>query len=241
MSMLNFIGRGSAFNTEEGNNSAYFVHEGELILIDCGSNIFDRLKASRMLDVFKRVRVIITHTHPDHIGSLGDLIFYNYFKMGTMGEKDIHVYAPYTLKLGKILQLMGVTTDYYHLHQFDNNETMSFTHSNIRLTAVPTRHVDELVTYGYLIDRLGTTIYYSGDANRIPHYIMEMLDNDVIDEFYQDTCAAHYEGNVHLSLHNLALAITSPEIRKKVYCMHLDEGFPIEKVQLMGYNVVEVS
>jgi len=119
--LLQFIGRGSAFNTLEGNNSAYCIHEGELFLIDCGSNVFERLDHAGVLGVVKNIKVLITHTHDDHIGSLGGLIFHSYFNMGTMGEKNITVYAPYTLKVPKLLSLMGVTNKYYHIKQFESH------------------------------------------------------------------------------------------------------------------------
>ncbi|AMW61385.1 hydrolase [Bacillus phage Nigalana] len=61
--MLKFIGRGSAFNTWEGSNSAYFVYGKELILIDCGTETFKRLNESFFLEEFTNIRVIITHTH----------------------------------------------------------------------------------------------------------------------------------------------------------------------------------
>ena len=41
---LNFLGRGSAFNPVEGNNSAYFIDDNQLFLIDCGENVFGRIK-----------------------------------------------------------------------------------------------------------------------------------------------------------------------------------------------------
>ena len=38
--MLKFLGRGSAFNTKEGNTSAYYITKNNnLILFDCGSTV----------------------------------------------------------------------------------------------------------------------------------------------------------------------------------------------------------
>lgn len=47
--MLKFLGRGSAFNTEEGNTSAYIKENRTLFLIDCGSNIFERIMFKDLL------------------------------------------------------------------------------------------------------------------------------------------------------------------------------------------------
>ena len=42
---LNFIGNGSCFNTDFGNNSAYYIDKEKksMILIDCGKTVFERL------------------------------------------------------------------------------------------------------------------------------------------------------------------------------------------------------
>jgi len=235
--LLQFIGRGSAFNTLEGNNSAYCIHEGELFLIDCGSNVFERLDHAGVLGVVKNIKVLITHTHDDHIGSLGGLIFHSYFNMGTMGEKNITVYAPYTLKVPKLLSLMGVTNKYYHIKQFESHVELEYASEPVFVQAVPNHHVEEILSYGYLLDIKGKCVYYSGDSNNIHPYILGRLESGIIDYFYQDTCKADYEGNVHLSINKLCELVGKN--RDKIYCMHLDKGFPVQWVKTLGFNVVE--
>ena len=64
-------GRGSGFHPEPGSNSAYFLEKDSgMVLIDCGESIFakpstdnDHLHAAGM-------KILITHTHEDHAGSL---------------------------------------------------------------------------------------------------------------------------------------------------------------------------
>ena len=73
--MLDFLGLGSAFNTDLGNTSAYIKKNTSLLLIDCGSTVFSKLHRIGLLDGVSDIYVIITHTHADHIGSLSDLIF----------------------------------------------------------------------------------------------------------------------------------------------------------------------
>ena len=77
--MLKFIGTGSAFNTKLGNTSAYIKDNNTLLLIDCGELTFARILSLNLLDDVNEVHIAITHTHPDHIGSLGSLIFYCFF------------------------------------------------------------------------------------------------------------------------------------------------------------------
>ena len=40
---LKFIGRGAAFNPKEGSDSAFFVDNNRLFLIDCGESVFCKL------------------------------------------------------------------------------------------------------------------------------------------------------------------------------------------------------
>jgi ribonuclease BN (tRNA processing enzyme) len=47
---LKFIGNGSAFNTEEGNNSAFYINaQNQMLLIDCGETVFATLKQKNCL------------------------------------------------------------------------------------------------------------------------------------------------------------------------------------------------
>lgn len=75
---IKFLGNGSAFNEELGNNSAFIKDEklNKLLLIDCGSSVFGSLLKAGILNGVKEVNVLITHLHPDHVGSLGDLFFF---------------------------------------------------------------------------------------------------------------------------------------------------------------------
>ena len=59
--MLNFIGTGSAFNTELGNNSAFVKNNDSLILIDCGGTVFHRLQELSLLDGLQNLYIVITH------------------------------------------------------------------------------------------------------------------------------------------------------------------------------------
>ena len=76
---LIFLGWGAAFNPKEGNNSAYFVENNQLFLIDCGESIFERLIESGVLERIQSINLMITHTHSDHVGSLGSLVMYSFY------------------------------------------------------------------------------------------------------------------------------------------------------------------
>lgn len=237
--MLEFIGTGSAFNTKLGNNSAFIKKGKTLFLIDCGSNIFTRIQQANLLDGIKDVYVLITHTHPDHIGSLGDLIFYGYYSMGEIGKPNVTVISPRDLGITDILSHVGVKVNAYNLLEFKEEARISNNDIRMYIKAYKSPHVDELISYGYYLEYFNTKIFYSGDSKVVNQDAIHMLYDGDIDYFYQDTCMADYKGNVHVSLRLLDKTLVLDEFRSKVYCMHLDNDFDVEKAKELKFNVVK--
>lgn len=101
-----------------------------------------------------------------------------------------------------------------------------------------TDHVNEISSFGYMLNINNKNIYYSGDSSTIDEDISKSIHGNEIDFAYIDTCKADYEGNVHLSLRELADVINI-EHRSKIWCMHLDEDFSIKEAEELGFNVVE--
>ena len=52
---------------------------------------------------------------------------------------------------------------------------------------------------------------------------------------YQDTSSLDFEGNPHFSISKLEKLI-KPELRNRVYCMHIDEEFNRENAKKLGFN-----
>ena len=73
---LTFLGSGAGFFPAEGSTTAYFFDKGELFLIDSGESIFRTLLEKKTLDSASALNIFITHTHSDHVGSLGSLLLY---------------------------------------------------------------------------------------------------------------------------------------------------------------------
>lgn len=229
--LLNFLGRGSAFNVTEGNNSAYVKVNDEFILIDCGESIFEKIVKKNLMDDVKKVNVLITHIHSDHVGSLSSFIYYCYY----IKNMVVNVYFPDNIfvEFMKIQgNIDGVDYRFKLLEIGKNNEIGSIT-----VKPVPVEHVKNSGCYGYLIYLEGKLIWYSGDCSKVSHVINEYD----IDEFYQDTCLADYEGNAHTCFRVLCQSIPKDK-RHKVYCMHLDDCDKlIKKVKEEGFNVVELK
>lgn len=220
--ILSFIGSGNAFNELLGNNSCYIQNNDNLFLIDCGSSVFHNLLESSILKNIKKIDILITHTHPDHIGSLGDLIFYCKYALSIKPS----IYFPDISFLSSLLDLMGVSKIYYHIYK--QNPSISF-------EKIDVCHVSSMMSYGYILNYENKKIYYSGDSKCIPTKVLHNLDN--IEYFYQDTSSINNENNPHMSLEELTKEIPK-YYRNKVYCMHLDKDFDIEKATNLGFNVV---
>lgn len=233
---MEFVGLGSAFNTSLGNNAAFLRHN---MLIDCGETTFSILREKNLIDD-KPMYVIITHTHPDHIGSLGSLIFYKYFL--TPFQSRIHLLIPKTIykDVLEILRLMGVIhkedgSGHYTAQALDDDGLSDTTVDTVTIRPIRTKHVEELVSFGYLFGVGGDVIYYSGDASEIPETIVDAFNEELITYIYHDMSAKHYDGNVHFSVEK-AKQTFSPHQRKSVYAMHLDDKGMEEAVKA-GFQI----
>lgn len=236
--MLKFIGSGSAFNTKLGNNSAYYKEGNQLLLIDCGSNIFHRIKESNLLESVEQIHVLVTHTHADHVGSLADLILYTYYSHGEFAKAKVNVYFISNTSVDSILALNGCVDGVHYNSVVVNYITpKAIEGTNISFYFFDSEHVDEIPSYSIELKIGETLVYYSGDTSHIDRITLSAIENDFYNLAYIDTCKADYEGNVHLSLRKLSELI-KPELRHKVWCMHLDEGFNREEAQELGFNVV---
>lgn len=226
--VLQFIGNGSAFNSKLGNNSA-FIKDKEnkvLILIDCGGDVFQKLINFNILEDVEQIHVVLTHLHPDHVGSLGDLIFYNYYIKNTI----TNIYYPED-DIVNLLTLMDVNFEFYIQVQKDE-----FTIDDYRLTRISQVHRGKQNAYGYLIQNSNVNLFYSGDSKTIPNKVLNMLENNKLDFLYQDVSTHDFEGNPHLSMNEL-LNLIPKDLRHKVICMHLDNDFNKEKAELEGLLV----
>lgn len=234
--MLKFTGTGSAFNPELGNVNAYIKEKESLLLIDCGGTVFERLLKSSILNNIKNLYILITHTHPDHIGSLGDIIFYSYYALSIKAT----VIFPDEKHLTGLLECMGVDRGIYNFESVGRYGLNDKNLGRYDIGFYPASHVDAIPCYGIEIKTESASLYFSGDSNDISSYVRQGLENGKIDRLYQDTCGADYEGNYHLSLRKLAEMI-EPGLRHKVYCMHMDKYFNCRDAISMGFNIVEIT
>ena len=224
MNKLKFLGRGSAFNTSEGNTSAFYYLDKDhdhIVFIDCGESTFQRIVEKKLLDNVDRIDIFITHLHSDHAGSLGSLIHYCYFVKNICptiyyGEPDV---------MRQYLNIIGVLRTEY---------TMSLDFHNFSFEFIKVPHKENISSFAIkikLIEEEKVDILYTGDTTKI------CLPKEGI--VYHDTCLNDYPGNVHASLKRLIDKIDVSN-RKRVYCMHFDCDETITKAKNAGFNVVEL-
>ncbi|OGO77625.1 MAG: hypothetical protein A2Y23_11765 [Clostridiales bacterium GWB2_37_7] len=231
---LSFIGSGSALNTTLGNNNA-FIKKGEtLLLLDCGSTTFSRMQRLNLLHDTKNIFVFITHRHPDHISSLGDLIFYAHYIL----KVHVNVLSPDGENVAKLLEYMGVKQEYYTLITLTSEYILNNVDIAVTVLYVPVEHIEDMNCYGYIIKYEGLNIFYSGDSKDIPNSVFQRFEKQEIDYIYQDICSYDYPDNPHMYINKLYELVQSKD-RARVFCMHYDESFDGNQILQMGFKLVE--
>lgn len=231
-----FIGIGSAFNPDLGNNNVFLTRESDFLLIDCGGLTFSRLLYLNLLEKIKNITIIITHTHTDHVGSLSDLLYYTHYKLSIKPN----IIFPDHQWIRGYLKYVGIDEKKYSLSKSTVGSFDNCSFQGIKIKAVKIKHVDTMPCYAYYIEYDGIKVYYSGDSCELKDETISMLESEELDRIYQDTCGIDYEGNVHMYVCKLE-KLVKREFRHKVYCMHLDKYIEIEDVKKLGFNVVEVE
>jgi ribonuclease BN (tRNA processing enzyme) len=231
---LNFIGSGSALNTSLGNNSAFIKEGKSILLIDCGSTTFARMQSLKLLEGIENIFVLITHRHPDHIASLGDLIFYTNYIINA----KITVVTPDKKNVCNLLQYMGVSRELYSIINPEKEFKLENSDMDLVISYVPVEHVEDMDCYGYVIDYKDSKIYYSGDARGIPVDIFQRFEQRELDYIYQDVCSYYNAENPHMYIKEL-LELINEKDRDRLFCMHYDESLDKTQIQQMGFRVIK--
>ena len=210
---LTFLGIGSAFCPVLKNTAAFLRRGNALYVLDFGSTVFGALHESGALEKASAVTVLVTHTHADHIGSLGTLISW----CRHVCPLPVTVVHPDDSP-ARLLRLNGITEDQYTLHTGpDFNDGALQAH----FIAVP--HTRSLTAYGILLADRDERIYYSGDAGDIPPEIWNGFLSGDIARVYQDMSLSGAMGGAHADYHWF-LAHCPPALRGRLFPIHLDQA-----------------
>ncbi|WP_336770490.1 MBL fold metallo-hydrolase [Bacillus bombysepticus] len=233
---LSFIGTGSALNTVLGNNNALLHAEHGDIFLDCGETNFNRIMKLGLLSEKKEIVVMISHTHSDHIASLGSLVLYSYDEMEPKEVKKIKILvpSPIVVDVKQLLRIYGCESHQYEIVEMRKTYEVN----GLKIDYFLSGHVKPLLSFSFVITdiRTNNAIYYSGDSNEISQDILDRFINKEITYIYQDTCSIDFPDNPHLSLNKLAKLIPASE-RRRVTCMHLDAQFDTLQAEELGFKV----
>ncbi len=240
--MLKFLGIGDAFNTIDGNTSAYMKLGSELIFIDMGESSFARAKEAGILKDVTKVHIFITHLHSDHIGSLGSMIAYLYYGMFKMDSSKICVYFP-SQEIEKLLMLQGVTKNWYtfFINKWDElvigggkEYTEYIFEENLHTTDLDVDGKSNCYSIELSVPNVGR-FYYSGDCVGFKE---RLKGNYEFDYIYHEV-TSHDNPVVHTSYKSLLedTKNLSKERKEKIYLMHLDEGFDKAKARKDGFSI----
>ena len=105
---------------------------------------------------------------------------------------------------------------------------------------IKTVHSKNLICYSIIFYTNKGIIFYSGDTNDLNNIIKLISSNNKIDKIYIDSTTEDYVNNIHLFIGDLDKSIPK-NLKKKVYCMHLNDTNNIEMIKEFGFNAVEIK
>ena len=211
--LLLFCGRGSAF--ADAHNSAFFVDDNDLVLIDCPATSYQKVKKMN-LEKYNNIYILITHTHGDHSGGVGTMLQYVWFT--SYMKKKVTIIAPSAeVKEDLLLLLMrieGCEQEWFNIITAEELNKAWF------VAAIPTTHVIPLEgrCFGYHLNIHGNNVVYTGDTSTLEPF-KSLLKNGS----FLYTEAAYYKSSVHLCLKDMLqelIGLSASGVH--VYLMHVD-------------------
>lgn len=211
---LTFLGKDSGFG--EKNNSAYYETENKLVLIDCGFTVFNTIKNKFDFSKYDNIEIIITHLHPDHAGSLSQLILYLWY----IHQKKVTVLSKCKY-IKNFLQITGTPEEAYQLKK--STSTLKF---------IKTQHTPLIDSYGFVLDINNKKILYTGDTSTLNPFRKYF---SFINELYVDISIS---GIVHLKIDDVIEELTQlKEQNIDIYLMHLDNKEKIKEITNNKFNI----
>ncbi len=222
LAAIHFLGVGGAFAPELGNTSMWFLWNNDFVLVDCGESVFEKLLVIGAFTEARRILVVITHTHCDHVGSLGTLCSY----AALVSHQQVEIYHPDFARLRSFLDIVGIDRSFYRLYDQVPADW------NLRIEPYRVVHAPDMQCYGYWFRDLG--FYISGDAADIPDAVLAAFLKGEIKRMYQDTTTK--ASSAHGYLGRMEEKIPFEE-RKRYYAIHLPSREAVGLLHAKGFSV----
>ena len=241
---LKFIGTGSCFNFDRGNNSAYMKwgeNNESMLLIDCGCDVCEKIVRNNLLDGVKNLYIAITHLHDDHSGSLGQLIDYCYYVKNIIVNL---IFPPQdTIEVMLSTKMISINKyKFYGCYSYTNESTSWFKLGNrgpmIKFTQ--TSHKEGYNSFSIILCNDEITILHTRDTNNLDINGVNNEFSKSGDKFklYTECTFTPEFSNVHV--YYKTLFGIPEEYRKNVTVMHLDDNpEKIQELREAGFNIAE--
>ena len=188
MAKIHFFGTCSGTEPIEGRHHVSFALEvnGVYYWFDAGENCSRNAHLSG-IDLLKVKTVFISHTHMDHVGGLGNLLW-NIRKLTTISDrrpidKKIDIFIPNMNTWHGIHEVL-INTECNFRCDFDieahrTNDGVVYEDKNIKVSAFHNHHLQEeegdgWLSYSYQIEAEGKRLVFSGDV-RDMHDLEEII------------------------------------------------------------------
>ncbi len=238
---LKFTGVGSAFNPTLYNTSCYYTEANKMLLIDCGGDTFRRLYELCVLDRISDIYVCVTHTHQDHIGSLGTLIAYCSFVTKKNVTLILDRDEKYRKQIFDTLLYAGVKKDIDYKVQHDLKGIFK---AIFDVSFFNVNHNSFLKSKAYIFYlNSNEKFIYSGDSkdiNTILHHCHNVGKYKFVQAFVDcnlTKISKYNDMKPHEFLSDLTKAIPLSE-RKYFTTMHYDSYKCRTKASEYGFNIV---
>lgn len=217
--IVEVLGVGNLFTPQITNTSFLLTppekeYGKKKFLIDCGYNVFQKLVSGKY-DIENIATVIITHTHPDHVGSLGALIYYRYFMFnkvtnvafGFKCRTNVLKYLESTVfNVGQKENIRKDVYDFspYRMVHCENFPTL-FTMFEVQHSGIP--------AYGVHLNK--EKITFTGDTDLLNPWSYVMANSNLI---FHDCLIDYYARGTHSYIKDMESYPTA--IREKIRLVH---------------------